>query len=79
MGSYHNGGIQRSRTVDGLPMQKGGNPATTPPGGNNTLVNQNEAEVLDATIEDAPFRQADVQEDDSHVQGIYRETEFAGS
>lgn len=80
-----NGGMQKSRSNDGdngmLPMMLGGNPATVPPGGNNTLINMNEAEVLDTTIEDSPYccAPAGYNEDDSHVVGIYRETDFAGS
>ena len=83
--AYSNGGIQKSRSngEQPMPMQLGGNPATEPPGGNKTLINMNEAEVLDSTIEDSPYISAENTwngvEDDSHVQGVYAEHDYAGS
>lgn len=53
------------------------------PGGNNTLTNNDEDDILDRVVAGTPSRAVDNTwngvEDDSHVQGIYREAGFAGS
>lgn len=53
------------------------------PGGDTTIVNQDETMILDRTIMDAPNRSADAgwREDDSHVQGVYKtmSSDFGGS
>jgi hypothetical protein len=84
--AYSNGGIQKSRSNGDqpLPMQVGGNPATGPSeGGSKILVNMDEAVVLDSTIEDSPYLSVENTwngvEDDSHVQGVYAEHDYAGS
>lgn len=51
-------------------------------GGNQTLLNSDEDDILDATIDKTPTRTGDLSsEDDSHVQGVYRmmSSDFAGS
>lgn len=49
-------------------------------GGNRNLVNGQECEAILATYEGMAARVGDLSnEDDSHVQGIYREEDFAGS
>lgn len=48
-------------------------------GGNSTLNNQNEADILAATIAAVPMRAEGYQEDDSHVTGVFYETDVAGS
>lgn len=49
-------------------------------GGNKTLVNGQECDAIAATYEGMTARTGDLSnEDDSHVQGIYREADFAGS
>lgn len=52
-------------------------------GGNKTLINGQECEAIRATYEQMEARAVDSTwngvEDDSHVQGIYREQDFAGS
>jgi len=77
-GSHANpGGIQESRLE--LPMAV---PCATTPGGNTCLVNGDEAETLDNTIENTPFRAGDLSnEDDSHVMGAWaaQGADFAGS
>lgn len=49
-------------------------------GGNTTIVNGPECDTLARTWESTPFRAGDLSnEDDSHVQGVYREADWAGS
>lgn len=47
-------------------------------GGSTVIVNGNEADVI-PTQEHMSVAVSPLSEDDSHVQGIYRETNFAGS
>jgi hypothetical protein len=47
-------------------------------GGDKNIVNGNEADVI-PTYEHMSVVVSDLSEDDSYVQGIYRETNFAGS
>lgn len=47
-------------------------------GGDKTIVNGNEADVIPMQ-EHMGVVVSPLMEDDSHVQGIYRETDFAGS
>lgn len=55
-------------------------PSAIGPGGNNTLVNNDEDDILDRVVAGTPTRTGDLSnEDDSHVQGIYSESDFAGS
>jgi len=70
-----NGGMQPVR--DEPPMYEG---SATGNGGNSCITNVDECKILDQTIMDAPYRSGDLSnEDDSHVQGVYRENDFAGS
>lgn len=48
----------------------------TGPGGNMTIVNQNERYIIDNSFENAECRYSPMGEDDSHVMGVYRETEI---
>jgi hypothetical protein len=49
-------------------------------GGNKNLVNGNEAKAIQASYEGIQSRTGTLSaEDDSHVQGIFRESDFAGS
>lgn len=75
-----NGGMQHEYDGPPLAMQEGGNPATGA-GGNTTLINNDECEILNTTIEDAPVRASHLQEDDSHVMGAWKAqaAPFAGS
>jgi hypothetical protein len=55
-------------------------PCACTTGGNQNLVNGNEAVTLDHTIESTGFRTGDLSfEDDSHVTPTYSEPDFAGS
>lgn len=48
-------------------------------GGDMKLVNGCECDAIAASYEGTETRVSPLMEDDSHVQGIYRETDFAGS
>lgn len=48
-------------------------------GGSTVLVNGQECEAIVATYEPMAVAVSGLSEDDSHVQGIYREQNFAGS
>lgn len=48
-------------------------------GGNATIHNQDEADMLAACIGAVPLRAEGYQEDDSHVTGAFREASVAGS
>lgn len=49
-------------------------------GGHLQIRNQDEDDMTAAIVEATPFRAIDMSmEDDSHVQGIYREADWAGS
>lgn len=57
-------------------------PCGTGPGGNQMLVNQDESEIFEATmmaVGVGPAPDAMYVEDDSHVTGVYREADVAGS
>ncbi len=45
----------------------------TGPGGNMTIVNQNERYIIDNSFENTPCLYADMQSDDSHIMGVYSE------
>ncbi len=70
----HNGGMQKSRDCPHMAA-----PCACTPGGSTVIVNGDEAHTLDASIESTPVVVSELGEDDSHVQGIYREQNFAGS
>ena len=70
-----NGGMQHTRDCPTMAA-----PCACTTGGNQQLVNGNEAVTLDHTIESTATRTGPLSnEDDSHVQGVYREADFAGS
>jgi hypothetical protein len=48
-------------------------------GGNSTVHNQNEAEILAGVVTGYPTRAEGYQEDDSHLMGTFYETDVAGS
>jgi hypothetical protein len=57
-------------------------PCPVGPGGNQILVNQDESEILEATVMHVGIREAPdamYQENDSFVTGVYRENDVAGS
>lgn len=54
--------------------------SVTGDGGNLTIINQDEQEILNRAVASVPMVAAPgSQEDDSHVQGIFREPNVAGS
>lgn len=67
-----NGGIQPSHG----PVQ---DMCCTTEGGNTTLINADEGRDDDMYLAKMPNVASPLGEDDSHVQGIYREQNFAGS
>jgi hypothetical protein len=48
-------------------------------GGNTTIHNQDEAEILARVTSGVPTRAEGYQEDDSHVHPVHRERNVAGS
>lgn len=48
-------------------------------GGNHTLMNGNEEDVLEATTQGLTTRVEGSQEDDSHTMGAFRRADVAGS
>ena len=57
-------------------------PCPTGDGGNSTLTNQNEQDILDKTfaaISMGPAPDSMYTENDSYVTGVYRENDVAGS
>lgn len=76
-----NGGMQTEEMYEsGMdePFKAPGGAAAN--GGHKQLVNQDEDDITDAIISATPYRAIDMSnEDDSHVQGIYRERDWAGS
>lgn len=57
-------------------------PCPTGDGGNSTLTNQDECEIFDKTLAAINMGAAPDSmyvEDDSHVMGVYREADVAGS
>lgn len=48
-------------------------------GGNHTLTNGCECDAIAASYETTAVAVSPLGEDDSHVQGVYREQNFAGS
>lgn len=71
-----NGGMQETYDEPMLPHM---NDALTV-GGHHQITNGDEDDQLAATVENTPARSGDLSnEDDSHVQGIYKTLDFAGS
>lgn len=83
MADYGNGGMQTEEEGEQypeycMPYEAPGGPAAK--GGDLKLVNQDEDDMTAYIIESTKCRTGALSnEDDSHVQGVYRETDFAGS
>ena len=55
------------------------NCAPTGNGGNSTITNQDEAQILARVVPSTPMRAEGYQEDDSHVRQAHREPTVGGS
>lgn len=80
-----NGGMQTEEMGEQfpgycMPYEAPGTVDAETNGGSTVLHNQDEDDMNAAIIEATPYRVGPLSnEDDSHVQGIYRERDFAGS
>lgn len=69
-----NGGMQHTRDCPTMAA-----PCACTVGGNTMIINGNEAATLDYSVESTLVEVSPLGEDDSHVQGVYAEKNFAGS
>ncbi len=80
-----NGGMQTEEQGEQfpgyhMPYEAPGTVDAETNGGNMCLNNQDEDDMTASIIEATPYRVAPLgNEDDSHVMGVYRKSDFAGS